>query len=417
MTVISAQHRERFQEAQRRKRAARDRQHSARKAVEMARDDFERQAGEAALAEATGELEIASELEAVFLRQAAGLDGGLGEATFLEDPAVVEQLRSLAYSKSPVGRMDLGQLAGREQLVDILSTGRWAAGAGGKGGAPAQQTVTGLDPTSIARTTWFGVVPQIRRPLSVLDLIPTSATEQNVVAYTQETGTWDTGAAETVEGALKPEGDVTYTDVEARCRTIAEFVKNNRQQLDDVAGLADSLQRRLTYKIGRRVERQIVAGDGTGENLTGILSTTGIGSIAFVASTAPADMLLKGVTALQLAEAIPNGVLIHPTDLATMLTTKASGSGERLDIDSAVGANVDNVWSIPLVATPLVAVGTALVGDFMQGCELFVRDGISLRVSDNDQDDFVRNRITTLAETRVALAVWQPACFTKVALA
>ena len=60
--------------------------------------------------------------------------------------------------------------------------------------------------------------------------------------------------------------------------------------------------------------------------------------------------------------------------------------------------------------------GTALIGDFIRGATLFIREGVNARLSDADQDDFTRNRVTCLVEARVGLAIWQPAAFATVAL-
>ena len=38
-------------------------------------------------------------------------------------------------------------------------------------------------------------------------------------------------------------------------------------------------------------------------------------------------------------------------------------------------------------------------------------------MSDSDQDDFIKNKVTLLGEMRAALAVWQPSLFVDVDLA
>jgi hypothetical protein len=45
------------------------------------------------------------------------------------------------------------------------------------------------------------------------------------------------------------------------------------------------------------------------------------------------------------------------------------------------------------------------------GATLLIRSGIQVLISDSDQDDFIRNRVTLLGEMRAALAVWRPAMF------
>jgi HK97 family phage major capsid protein len=75
------------------------------------------------------------------------------------------------------------------------------------------------------------------------------------------------------------------------------------------------------------------------------------------------------------------------------------------------------VWGLPAVPAKAVAAGTALVGDFTSGCMLIVREGVNVRASGSDRDDFVRNRVTLLGEGRSGPAIWQPAAFATVDLA
>ncbi len=42
---------------------------------------------------------------------------------------------------------------------------------------------------------------------------------------------------------------------------------------------------------------------------------------------------------------------------------------------------------------------------------LLWREGVNIRISDNDADDATRNRLTAIAEARVALAVLSAASF------
>jgi HK97 family phage major capsid protein len=172
----------------------------------------------------------------------------------------------------------------------------------------------------------------------------------------------------------------------------------------------------LTYGVLRRVESQIVNGDGTGENLTGVLNTSGIATVAFASASPLSDLTLDGVTSVLVADAEPNGVVLHPTDISTMLKLKTTGSGERLDSDGAFGSTPTTIWGLPVIPSRVIPQGKALVGDWAQGAVLYIREGVNIRVSDNDQDDFIRNRVTLLAEGRFALAVFRPACFALVNL-
>ena len=74
------------------------------------------------------------------------------------------------------------------------------------------------------------------------------------------------------------------------------------------------------------------------------------------------------------------------------------------------------LWGLPVVLNLAMTKGKALVGDWAQGATLFVRESTNVRVSDADQDDYTRNRVTMLGEGRWGLAVWRPACFAVISL-
>ena len=48
------------------------------------------------------------------------------------------------------------------------------------------------------------------------------------------------------------------------------------------------------------------------------------------------------------------------------------------------------------------------MGAFKQGAQIFRRQGVVLKTTDSDGSKFLSNIITVLAESRFALAVYQP---------
>jgi HK97 family phage major capsid protein len=69
------------------------------------------------------------------------------------------------------------------------------------------------------------------------------------------------------------------------------------------------------------------------------------------------------------------------------------------------------MWGLPAVPTNALAPGQALVGAFGTAARVFIREAVNVRLSDADQDDLMKNRLTALAELRAGLAVWQPSGF------
>jgi HK97 family phage major capsid protein len=291
-----------------------------------------------------------------------------------------------------MGQVELGFLADRDTFAaDITGT------------------------ANMRRGDYIGVLPQLRRPLRILDLIPTGTMDQNTLPYTQESGSFAT-AVETAEGGLKPEAAVTFTDQTATAATIAHWTKARKQVLADFPALQSIIDGRLRYGVERRLQDQILAGDGAGENIRGILNTSGLGAVAFDAGELIADQVLRGLTLVLLSDAEANAIVMHPTDWMNALIAKAAGdghyySGGPFSVTPAV------MWGVPLIASSAIPAGMALVGDFAIGVQLFIREGVNLLLSDSDQDDFIRNKVTLLAEMRAAVAVWRPAAFATVDLA
>ena len=108
---------------------------------------------------------------------------------------------------------------------------------------------------------YYGAVAQLRRPLRLLDLIPTQPMSGRSFDYTQEGGSFDT-ASETVEAAVKPMADLELQDAQVVAKTVAHWVKLRRQQLADVPALGTITQNRLTY--GCLSASRIRSSPGTG---------------------------------------------------------------------------------------------------------------------------------------------------------
>jgi hypothetical protein len=309
------------------------------------------------------------------------------------------RLKAVSNSSGRFGSIDLGQVANRDALRNSLK----AAGD--------------LDSTAgLRRGPSYGVVQQSYRPLRVLDLVPIGAMDGNTLPYTQEGGTF--GAAPTAEGTRKPGGGMTLTDATANAETIAVWQKMKKQALSDTAALQSIIDQRLRYAVRLALEGQVIAGDGTSPNLSGIRNQAGIGRVtwAALAATVPlADRILAGIVQVMLGNGEANGVAINPTEWQTILTAKDTTGGYLQGGPFSPVAST--VWGVPMLPTPAMAAGYSLVGDYSQGAQVFVREGVNVLISDSDLDDFTNNRVTLLAEGRFALAVWRPAVFSEVDLA
>jgi HK97 family phage major capsid protein len=310
--------------------------------------------------------------------------------------------RGLFSSNAKFGTVMLGQIASREQAVDFLS----ALPNATPGPVTSTGMAVGIQPDR------RGMQPTLLRRLSFLDLIPKGTTDSNSIEYVQVQAIPGTSGP-VAEGAIKPEVGLALEDATAPVRTIAGWIKVNRQAMDDMAGLATLINTLLPYDVRRSIENQILTGDGTGQNLRGIFNTTGIGAPEFVAGDNAADAILRAMTAVILSDADPNFVAANPLTWQDILLMREDTGGARTGQYMAGGPfsmMAPTIWGLTLTANRTIPQATPLVGDSM-GATLLFREGVNVKTSDSDQDDFVRNRVTVLAEARVAFPVWRPASF------
>jgi len=268
-----------------------------------------------------------------------------------------------------------------------------------------------------------GIVPIAQRRSRVRDLFPARTTNSAVVEYFRQTGFTNNASVvpEYSSGnfGAKPQSTMTFVGEQAPVRTIAHWEAAHRNVLADEPQLRSIIDNELLYGLRLTEDAQILSGAGTGEDLTGILNTTDIQTYAWSdGATSPvadtkADALRRAATLAYLAYYEPTGIIVHPSDWEDIELTKNS-QGTYLLAMSVAGGAESRVWRIPVIDTPAIASGTALVGAFGTGAQLYDREAATIRISEQHSDFFVRNAIVVLAEERLALAVKRPEAFVKV---
>ena len=268
------------------------------------------------------------------------------------------------------------------------------------------------------------VIPP-QRTKRVRELFPTRTTNAAIVEYFRMTGFVNNAGPvdeRSDDGTVfveKPHSTFTFVGEQAPVRTLAHWEAAHRNVLADEPQLRSIIDNELMYGLRLQEDAQILNGAGTGDNLTGVLQTTGIQTYAWSAgATLPvkdtkADAIRRAATLSFLAYYEPTGVVLHPNDWEDIELTKDSNGQYLVAISVALGGE-PRVWRIPVVETPAIAEGTALVGAFGTGAQLYDREQANIRVSEQHSDFFVRNAIVILAEQRLALAVKRPEAFTKI---
>lgn len=274
------------------------------------------------------------------------------------------------------------------------------------------------------------IVTPPMRTRRVRDLFPVRSTTAAVIEYFRMSG-FTTPGTSAVNAAssvaerqgnafgLKPQSSMQFAGHQAPVRTLAHWEAAHRNVLADEPQLRSIIDNELMYGLRLHEDEQILNGDGTGENLEGVLQTSGIQTYSWSSgATLPvpdtkADAIRRAATLSFLAYYEPTGVILHPNDWEDIELTKDLNGQYLVAVSVALGGE-PRIWRIPVVETPAIAEGTALVGAFGTGAQLYDREQASIRISEQHADFFVRNAIVVLAEQRLALAVKRPESFVKV---
>ena len=261
-----------------------------------------------------------------------------------------------------------------------------------------------------------------RRPLTIWDLFNHEMTEKDAIAYYVE-GAFEGSAGMTAElGAFKQIHVAAPTKVTESLKKVTAIWKQSDEILTDAPRFVSHVNSRAAYNLDTVVEDQLVSGDGTGDNLTGITNASGIlTATASAYDLAFIESLLAKKTAIR--KATPNfnvdTLLVADEDYDTMQTLKNSSDQYVLGgpVGIVYGNNVtvgDVLWrTIRIVSTPALTSGTSILGAFKAGATIY--EHVTGRRFDTgyDGDDFSHGRVSFRAYQRLALAVEYPAAFCK----
>jgi HK97 family phage major capsid protein len=248
------------------------------------------------------------------------------------------------------------------------------------------------------------------RNLFVRSVIPVIKADSDKVWYTlQKTRT--NNAAPVAAGGLKPSSVLELERKETPIKVIAHIVESlDRSLLSDVPQLTDFLSQELRLGVLLAEESQILTGDGTGQSFLGILSA-GITTQALGADSR-SDAIYKAITTLRNAFYEPDAVVLNPSDYQDLVLEKTA-DGEYLHGDPT-DSEVGTVWGKQVIASTALTAGTALVGAFAAGCQLWDREAARVDFSDQHSDYFAKNLVLARGEERIAFAVTRPTAFVKI---
>lgn len=262
---------------------------------------------------------------------------------------------------------------------------------------------------AIQTTRLPGIQALPQRRMTVRDLISPGQMDGASLEYVQETG-FTNNAGMVAEGTAKPSSEIKLELKNTSAKVIAHWMKASRQVLDDIPALRSIIDQRLLYGLDFKEEGQILNGDGAGQNLHGIIpQASPYAAPIAVAGATSIDVMRLAMLQAVLAEYPATGHVMHPIDWAWIETLK-DGQG-RYIIGNPQGTVTPTLWGLPVVQTQAIEQDKFLTGAFKLGAQVFDRWQSRVEVATENEDDFIKNLITVLAEERLALAVYRPEAF------
>lgn len=251
-----------------------------------------------------------------------------------------------------------------------------------------------------------GIVPLAFRTLNLRDLVPAIPVQGNSFEFTRELA-FTNNAAEAAEGATKGESSITYELINTPIRTVAHFIKASKQILDDAPALSAQISNRLVYGANLRLESQLITGDGTGQNISGITDSGNYTAFTPTSGETSLDSLNRMIQALDVADYGATGFVLNPADWHAIERLKDSQL--RYLIGNPQGTIGRTLWGLPVLVNNSLTAGTAVCANFQIAFNILDRSGTVVEIFEQDDVNVQKNLLTIRAENRAALASYRPA--------
>jgi len=292
----------------------------------------------------------------------------------------------------------------------------YAAGGTQKARVEVKNTIigeTGGNPSGVLTQAdrLAGIVPGAFRALRLMDVLPSGSTVSNNIEYTRELA-YTNAAAETSEGNQKPESTLTFELANAPVRTIAHIIKVSKQALEDAPALQSYIDRRMTHGVRNRVEQQVINGDGTTPNLSGIFTAGNHAAFTPTAGDTAIDSLNRAKYAVIAADYSADVLLMNPADWGAIERLKKGDlgyvGGEGAGITYLMNGMQPVIWGLPVVASNNIPEGQ-FAAVSMEALQVMNRSGVVIEMFEQDADNVQKNLLTIRAEARLALPIYTPA--------
>lgn len=258
------------------------------------------------------------------------------------------------------------------------------------------------DPVKTYRT---GFVEHPYWPVHFRDLVAVTPSATDTYVFYRHTTSEGTIAFQTDETAIKAKIDEDYIEVIVNLNYLAGWLKVSRKMLRNLPGLQGQLSRWLPERYYQAEDAAAYAAlSGSAGLTTPVAGSNNINSI-LLTQGAIED---KGYTV--------NGIVMRPSAWANLMTNASTDGIYTLPGSVVLSPQGGlQIVGMPIVKALWVPANTAVIGDWSK-FEIVQSEALSLRISQENENDFIRNMMTALIEASIGFAMLDPAAFSIIPL-
>ncbi|UWQ77361.1 phage major capsid protein [Leisingera sp. M658] len=242
-----------------------------------------------------------------------------------------------------------------------------------------------------------------KRRLLVAGLLSRGVVSSDAHTYRKQT-VRTSAAAMVAEGAATPESNYGWTKVTDTVRKIGHHINVSEESLADADYLQSEIDTELRYGLDLEEEKQVLAGDGIGENHLGLISVAP-GFVAADASLPNAtriDRLRLAILQIALEDYYLTSFVLNPVDWAGIEMTKNANGDYIFTRPDGVTSPV--LWGRDVVESNSMSKGEWLGGDLAMASTLYDRQQTEVKLSTEHGDNFIEGMVTVQAKKRQLLA-------------
>lgn len=246
-------------------------------------------------------------------------------------------------------------------------------------------------------------VRMARRRLRIWQMLTQGRTGRDLVTYRKQVLRTN-AAAMVAETAPIPASAYGWDKATSAVKKCGHVTNISEEAMADSDQLQTEIDGELRYGLDLEREAQILAGDGVGENLHGLLPN----ATAFVAANGlpnatAIDRLRLAILQITLQDYVATSITLNPTDWAAIDLLKDSQS--RFIFGNPATQTTPRLWGLDVVESNSMSTGEWLVGDLAMAATLYRRKDVEVLISSEHGTNFVEDMLTMKATERLALAV------------